>query len=203
MRGEGGEELDRLLQSRDSDELVPDRGLDLDLPRDARLALGLELHLEFSLDGRRLWEELWRGLRGRGLTWVWRLLDVDLEGSMELSLERGLRGRGLHLGLQWRLDPSRTLDLREGLVLKLHLRMNLCLDLRRRLELRPRLELDSDLLVDLSLCLGLQGLELLNLPEVLDLDLSADLSRDCGGERSLDLVSLSRARHDCGHRKTL
>lgn len=197
---EGGQELDRLLQSRDGDELVPDGGLHLDL---ARLALGLELHLEFGLDGGRLGEEL-RG--GRGLAWelgLWRLLlDVDLEGPVDLSLEGGLRGGGLDLGLERGLDPSGTLDLWEGLGLKLHLRMNMCLDLRGRLELWSLLKLDSYLRVDLSLRLGLQGLDLLHLAKVLHLDLCADLSRDRGGSLGLD-VRLPRARHDCGHRKTL
>lgn len=79
VRREGGQELNWLLQTRDSDELVSDWRLDLDLAWDSRLALGLELYLEFSLDGRRLWEELWRGLRRRSLAWVrWLLLDVDL-----------------------------------------------------------------------------------------------------------------------------
>lgn len=188
VRRESGEELHRLLEARDRDKLVADRGLGL-----------LELHLDFSLDGRRLREELLRRglLRGRGLRRL--LLDVDLEGGVELRLERGLRGRGLHLGLQRGLDPRGTLDLREALVLKLHLRMNLRLDLRGGLELRPgTCELDPDLLVDLPLCC--LGLDLLDLPEVLHLDLSADLGRHREGGRSR---SLSRARHDCGHRKTL
>lgn len=85
------------------------------------------------------------------------------------------------------------------MVWKLHLRMNLRLDLCGRLQRRPLLKLDSDLRVDLALCLGL---DLLNLAEVLDLDLSADLRRHRGGSLDLD-VSLPRARHDRRHRKTL
>lgn len=185
---------------------MPDRGLHLDLTRDPGLALGLELHLEFSLDRGRLREELRGGLRGRGLARLWRLrrrLDVHLQRPVELRLEAGLRGGGrLDLGLEWSLNPSGTLDLWEGLVWKLHLRMDLCLDLRVRLELRSLLKLDADLGMDLALCLGLEGLNLLNLAKVLHLDLSADLSRDSG--RSLDLdVRLARARHDRRHGKTL
>lgn len=187
---------------------MPDWGLDLDLTWDPGLALGLELHLEFSLDGGRLGEELRGGLRGRSLARLWRLrrwlrLDVHLERPVELCLEAGLRGRGrLDLGLQRSLDPTGTLDLWEGLVWKLHLRMNLRLDLRVRLELRPLLKLDVDLWVDLALCLGLEGLYLLDLAKVLYLDLSADLGRD--GRWSLDLdVRLTCTRHDRRHRKTL
>lgn len=205
--GQGGKELHGLLQSRDGDELVPYGGLYLDLPWDAGWALGLELHLQFSLDGGRLGEELRRGLRRRwclarlrrGRGWLRLLLDVDLQGPVELGLEGRLRGRGQDLWLERRLDPSRTLDLREGLVWKLHLRMNLRLHLRGRLQRRPLLELDAHLRVDLALCLGLEGLDLLNLAKVLQLDLSADLRRDRGG-RGLDLA---RARHDRRHRKTL
>lgn len=113
-------------------------------------------------------------------------------------MELGLWGGRLDLWLERGLDPSGALDLWEGLVLKLHLR----LDLRGRLELGPLLKLHSYLGVDLSLCLGLEGLNLLNLAKVLHLDLSADLGRDRGGSLDLD-VSLARARHDCGHRKTL
>lgn len=79
MRGQRRQQLHRLLQTWDRDELVPDRGLHLDL---SGLGLGLELHLEFGLDGGRLWEELWRGLRRRRLArrrlWLRLLLDVDL-----------------------------------------------------------------------------------------------------------------------------
>lgn len=111
-------------------------------------------------------------------------------------MERRLRGGGgLDLRLEWSLDPSGTLDLREGLVWELG--MNLRLDLRGRLQRCPLLELHSDLLrVDLALCLGLERLELLNLAEVLHLNLGADLGRD------LDVVRLPRARHDRGHRET-
>lgn len=159
------------------------------------MALGLELHLEFSLDRGRLGEELRGGLRGRGLARLRRLrrrLDVHLQRTVELRLEAGLRGGGrLDLGLEWSLNPSGTLDLWEGLVWKLHLRM----DLRVRLERRSLLKLDADLRMDLALCLGLEGLNLLNLAKVLHLDLSADLSRDSG--RSLDLdVRLACTRHD-------
>lgn len=114
-------------------------------------------------------------------------------------MEGGLRGGGQDLRLKRRLDPSGALDLWEGLVWKLHLRMNLRLDLRGRLQRRPLLKLDSDLRVDLALCLGL---DLLNLAEVLHLDLGADLRRHRGGSLDLD-VSLPRARHDRRHRKTL
>lgn len=76
MWGQGREELYRLLESRDGDELVSYGGLNLDLPRDSGLGLGLELYLEFSLH--------WRGLRGLGLgldlmlLLLW-LLKVDLD----------------------------------------------------------------------------------------------------------------------------
>lgn len=85
MGGQSGQELHGLLEARDGDELVPYGGLYLDLAWDAGRALGLELHLEFSLDGGRLGEELWRGLRRRwSLARLWKglglrlLLDVDL-----------------------------------------------------------------------------------------------------------------------------
>lgn len=182
---------------------MPYGGLYLDLAWDAGRALGLELHLEFRLDGGRLGEELRRGLSGRWCLARLRrgrgLLDVDLQGPVELGLEGGLGGGGQDLRLKRRLDPRGTLDLWEGLVWKLHLRMNLSLDLRGRLQRRPLLELDSDLWVDLALCLGL---DLLNLAKVLHLDLSADLGLDRGGGLDLD-VGLPRARHDRRHRKTL
>lgn len=121
---------------------------------------------------------------------------------MELGLKGVLGGGGLDLRLELRLDPSGTLDLWEGLVWKLHLRMSLRLDLCGRLELWSLLKLDAELWVDLALCLGLEGLDLLNLAKVLHLDLSADLSRDRGGSLDLDMT-LTRARHDRRHRNTL
>lgn len=63
MRRQSRQQLDRLLETWNSNELMPDGGLDLDLRLclDLRLTLRLELDLEFGLDlGRSLDLELLR-----------------------------------------------------------------------------------------------------------------------------------------------
>jgi hypothetical protein len=75
MRWEGREELDRLLETRNRDQLMPDRGLDL------KLRLGLKLRLDLKL--------------GLSLELVWSLdlglcLELGLVRCLELDLQFGL-----------------------------------------------------------------------------------------------------------------